>query len=570
MIPLTQARGQIAESFAELSRGAEKIGATSAIAALAAESERLRQSTFVLALVGERGSGKSTLANALIGTPLLPARPVPTTAVVHEVEHGDEPKVSIAAEDGSETPATVGDLVAYAEGGEHANARGVRVRIRAAAEILRGGVRLLDTPGTNDLSLLGADVTYGVLPDADAVVLVLDATQPLKRSEREFLLHRLPVSARERTVAVLARADLLGVGELEEAQAYAKRELEKVLPGAKLHAVSAKNALERGDKGFDALKAHLMELLGRDRARLSLLRSAGEGVRLAEVLGEHVRLRREAMKLAAEDLEAKLVRLQRAAPETRAAVHEACARVDARAGEIAAEAAGRLADFTEKFRSALPREIDAADEADLRKYLPFFLEDTLRAFAEGEAERVEGAMTAVAYDALTEFARAEKNREKALDLGAAAPVNVEVDTLKYDVGVVAAGALGTMMLFSSPLLGILLLAGAPVLHHVLKGKVAGRVRDVAKEQALRALDEASTRLATKLREEILSGASRIREAVLAHGDAAARDAETALAEALAAKRGGTSAHVSEATLNDAQACVSAAERDLRGLAEALE
>jgi len=36
----------------------------------------------------------------------------------------------------------------------------------------------------------------------------------------------------------------------------------------------------------------------------------------------------------------------------------------------------------------LPQQIEQADESELRKYLPFFLEETLRKFAEGEAERV--------------------------------------------------------------------------------------------------------------------------------------------------------------------------------------
>ena len=235
------------------------------------------------------------------------------------------------------------------------------------------------------------------------------------------------------------------------------------------------------------------------------------------------------------------------------------------AQEIAAEAVARLADFTEQFRAALPREIDAADESELRKYLPFFLEDTLRKFAEGEAARVAAAMASLAYEVLSEFSEHGERAAAELDLGPNAPVRVEVDTSKYDVGVVAAGALGTLLLFQSPLVGILLLAGAPVLSHVLKGKVAGRVREVAKEQALAGVESARSRLAERLREEILGGAARLREAVLNHGEASEKGAELALAQALASRQAGTA----PASLAELDTLVESACRDLGQVGETL-
>jgi ribosome biogenesis GTPase A len=535
MVQVAQSRAQLLQDLLSLEKAAEALALAPVALALRAETERLNAARFVLALVGERLAGKSTVANALLGNPVLPARAVPTTALLHEVVWAERAEVT-AIGLGTTRVLGLADLGQLTEGASDID-RQTRVRLGFPAEILKDGVTLLDTPGTNDLSTLGAELTYGILPDADAVVLVLDATQPLRRTEIDFLRHRLPRSARERTVAVLNKADLLGVTELQEARSYAEEKLHQVLPGAPLFAASAKLALERGDAGFEKLKAHLTDLLGKERARLALVRSAGEAARLGELLRAHLRQRREAGRLEAPDLEERLARAQAAAGGSRRAAHEACARVDARAQEIFAEAKERLADFTARFEAALPAEIDRAEEGDLRRYLPFFLEDTLRQFAEGEAARVETTMHALAYEALAELAAGSEQVGAALDLGDRAPVRVDVDTTRYDIGVFAAGAVGTLVLFQSPLLGLLILAGAPVLSYVLKGKVSGRVREVAKEQAVKALREARDRLEAKLRESVLGGAARIKEAVLAHGEEAVRGMELALSQALAQKRG---------------------------------
>ena len=68
---------------------------------------------------------------------------------------------------------------------------------------------LVDTPGVNDLNEQRAEVTYGYVPRADAVVFLLDAGQALKDSEREFLRSRVLESARDRLIFVLGKMDLL-------------------------------------------------------------------------------------------------------------------------------------------------------------------------------------------------------------------------------------------------------------------------------------------------------------------------------------------------------------------------
>src|SRR5947207_1693149 len=93
--------------------------------------------------------------------------------------------------------------------GDVGRALGELAELGYPSTLLRGGVVLVDTPGTNDLDAQRAEITYGYIPSADAVVLCLDSTQVLTASERAFLEERLLERSRERLVFVLAKADLL-------------------------------------------------------------------------------------------------------------------------------------------------------------------------------------------------------------------------------------------------------------------------------------------------------------------------------------------------------------------------
>ena len=69
-------------------------------------------------------------------------------------------------------------------------------------------------------------------------------------------------------------------------------------------------------------------------------------------------------------------------------------------------------------------------------------------------------------------------------------IDLEVDTLKYDVGVFALGALGTgIFLFVNTLVGGLLTLAAPILAVVLKERVAGEIKAQAKKNAPEVIDE---------------------------------------------------------------------------------
>lgn len=131
---------------ARLAGAAELLAPHAALAAAAHamrdKAKRLQDSRFTIALFGAFSAGKSSLANALIGEPVLPVSPNPTTAAINRL-------VPPTAEHG------------------HGTAR-IVMKSRAAIE---GDLRY-------SLALLGENAASDQLPDAAALMRAIDRLSP--------------------------------------------------------------------------------------------------------------------------------------------------------------------------------------------------------------------------------------------------------------------------------------------------------------------------------------------------------------------------------------------------------
>ena len=74
---------------------------------------------------------------------------------------------------------------------------------------LANNITLVDTPGVADLDETRCDVTYKILPEANAVIFLLDANTPLTQSERDFLVDRLLPQGVDNILFLLNKYDLL-------------------------------------------------------------------------------------------------------------------------------------------------------------------------------------------------------------------------------------------------------------------------------------------------------------------------------------------------------------------------
>jgi hypothetical protein len=153
-------------------------------------------------VVGEPKQGKSQLVNALLGAPICPVADDLSTLVPTVVRNGPEPRAELVralARDGASRSVSDGDLRreavpvdALAErlpsAGDPAGAGSlVRAEVELPRKFLAGGLELVDTAGIGGVGRTRTLATIELLPSADAVVLVSDASQAFTATEMAMI-----------------------------------------------------------------------------------------------------------------------------------------------------------------------------------------------------------------------------------------------------------------------------------------------------------------------------------------------------------------------------------------------
>ncbi len=506
---------------------------------------KLEEERFALVVLGEFNHGKSTFVNALCGAPILPAGITPTTAIINHLNWSETPSATAHLTDGTSKSFDVkslGDFVTI-EGRETSQVKFVEVGW--PAEILRDKVTLVDTPGVNDINEQRAEVTYGYIPRADAVLFLLDGAQVLKQSERAFLEERILQRSRDKLIFVLGKADLLTPEEREEALRYCRENLSRIVSEPSIFVVSAKralsqNAAERESSGFAPLIAHLQRYLADERGRILLDNGIGDGLRMLQYLKQNLGIKKRSLELSVVELEERIAKVRAQLDGTKAHLRAHHAKIRAEAQAVKANIGLDLDGFTDEFLEKLPREIDKVDGADVKKFLAPFIQDTWKSWCEEEGEKVAGQLEKLAEEIIqiTNENIAEAMTTLARELGPAdTKIDLEVDTLKYDVGVFALGALGTgIFLFVNTLVGGVLTLAAPILAVVLKEKMSGEIKTQAKEHAPEVLRKARAATLPKFEQIVDDFQGRLADFVTAAGDALHRGIGEVLDRALSERR----------------------------------
>ncbi len=148
----------------------------------------------MVVVCGEFKRGKSSLLNALLEEPgLFPVDDFFATSLITTARHAPEETitVTIAEDDGSLRQVEIGrgEIASYAT--ESGNPRNVKlaqhISIQTPNPRLANGLTFVDTPGVGGVYEQHSAVTLGFVQNADAVVFVTDATQPLMDSELDFI-----------------------------------------------------------------------------------------------------------------------------------------------------------------------------------------------------------------------------------------------------------------------------------------------------------------------------------------------------------------------------------------------
>jgi small GTP-binding protein len=583
---LDERKAAIRGVLADLASAAEAAGLPS-VARDVRETRlpKLDDERFTIVVLGEFNHGKSTFINALLGGPVLPTGITPTTAVLAHISQGAKVAATLVLESGERKAVDVKKLAEWltveglAEKQADKKGQGVHhVELTHPAGILDERVTIVDTPGVNDINEQRAEITYGYLPRADAAVFLLDATQILSASERQFLEERILRSSRDRLIFVVAKADLLDAAELEETLAFARKHLARIVPEPVVLPVSAKRALA-GDhgagsedaSGMRAVVAELGATVANERRRLLLDNALGDAARLSAFVRQSLAIRRKSLELPMDELESRIARAKEKLRSGQKVLETAAETIRAETAALKARVRQDLADFTAEFRARLPADIDDAtvDGVDVQKYLSFFVQDTWKAWTEAEGELVAAELDRLAEQIIQ--VTNENIREVAQNVsGELGPsdtrVPIVVDTLKYDASVFALGALGTtVFLFVNTMVGGLLALSAPVLAFILKGRVSAEIKAEAREQAPKAVDRVAALVGPKLDELIDGFGARLLEFVAQAGEALGKGIAEVLDRARAERQARGAASDARADV----AAVDAAVHDLRVLDERL-
>ncbi len=167
---------------------------------LAAVRRRVQSPSIRVLLVGEPKKGKSSLLNGLVGAPVCPVGDDVTTVVPTVVAGGDEPRAYLVHPPAADAGAAAG---AQEQPGERVRVRlsslatltvrpddehrPLRIEVTLPHRLLEGGLELVDTPGLGGVGAVASLAALDLVPGADAVIVVTDATQEFTAPEMAFL-----------------------------------------------------------------------------------------------------------------------------------------------------------------------------------------------------------------------------------------------------------------------------------------------------------------------------------------------------------------------------------------------
>ncbi|OBH08594.1 dynamin family protein [Mycobacterium sp. E3247] len=259
--------------------------------------ERITDPHIRVVIAGQLKQGKSQLLNSLLNMPVARVGDDEATVLITVVAYGDPPSARIVLAGPNSEPETadvpVAELQTDLRQAPQAAGRDVlRVEVGAPSPMLQGGLTFIDTPGVGGHGQPHLSATLGLLPDADAILMVSDTSQELTEPEMRFVqqAHQIcPVG-----VLLATKTDLYphwreivnaNIGHLQRARLPMP-----VLPVSSLlrsHAITLNDKELNDESNFPAIVKFLSEdVLARrnDQLRdqvLDEIRSAAEHLTLA-------------------------------------------------------------------------------------------------------------------------------------------------------------------------------------------------------------------------------------------------------------------------------------------------
>jgi replication fork clamp-binding protein CrfC len=166
---------------------------------LARAKVRIMDPQIRVVIAGQLKQGKSQLLNSLLNVPVARVGDDETTVLATVVSYGEEPTANLIlnAGEGAE-PLVVAippvDVKNDLRRAPQAEGREVlRVEVTAPSPLLKNGLAFIDTPGVGGHGQPHLSATLGLLPDADALLMVSDTSQEFTEPEMTFIRQALEI-----------------------------------------------------------------------------------------------------------------------------------------------------------------------------------------------------------------------------------------------------------------------------------------------------------------------------------------------------------------------------------------
>jgi replication fork clamp-binding protein CrfC len=161
---------------------------------MAKAKARISDPQIRVVIAGQLKQGKSQLLNSLLNVPVSRVGDDETTVVATMVSYGEQAtaKLMVAGADEGEPEAVeipIADIKKHdlrrhpAAGGRQV----LRVAVTANSPLLKGGLVFVDTPGVGGHGQPHLSATLGLLPDADAMLMISDTSQEFTEPEMTFI-----------------------------------------------------------------------------------------------------------------------------------------------------------------------------------------------------------------------------------------------------------------------------------------------------------------------------------------------------------------------------------------------
>lgn len=364
-------------------------------AELEAIREKLEKHSFSVGIMGEFKRGKSTVINSLLEREIMPADILPCSATMNRVTYDLQPHVQLIMRDGSTRDIPVEELVEYVTklSDEH-ESRAAEVEqavVYYPCRFCQNGVDIIDTPGLNDDERMNR-IAEEVIPQLDAVIMVVTPDSPFSISEAEFVRNKLMASDLGRLIFVVNKidtirrasdrarvvesirlkieksvmqkmADVYGEGSEEYKDAVRKVGRIRIFPFSALDALEGKLA---GDQelieksGTIEFEAALMKMLTEDRGALELATPLNAIARIAVEVVKTVTVRKQALSLSAQEFEASQKKLLDEIQSIREAKGKEKKKLRLSEADTKAELRGMLDEFYPELAGALKARLEEA------------------------------------------------------------------------------------------------------------------------------------------------------------------------------------------------------------------